>query len=139
MSAQTSLIGARKSQQLLTAATSTNAAPTLVTDGLAINDNPRSAEGLLVLKSTAGSGVMTVTIRMWGWSDVAAVWFPLGVGSEGSKGTIDAGTSIEEEGANTLQHGELLTGVQHIERLYAQITAIGGAATAVSMWFVSVV
>src|SRR3990167_3455428 len=95
--------------QLLTAATTANSAPALSTDGLALSTTAAGVElsgyrSLLLVKSTAGSGTMTVNIRMWGYSAVSAAWHPLGVGADSTKGTINLVAALGETGADAIRH-----------------------------------
>jgi len=125
--------------QLLTAATATNSAPSgatagVETNGLKVGSENVPDEATLLVKSTAGSGVMTVTIRMWGYHATAAVWFPLGVGTDAAKGTINEGSALGETASNTIAHAERFLVPGHFSRLYAEITAIGGTATAISVY-----
>ncbi len=123
--------------QLLNAATATTAAPSAASDGVSTAAlYPFGGSALLVLKSTAGSDTMTITTRLWGYSSVAAAWFPLGVGADGTKGTLNAGSATGETGANEIRHSERVVGIAGFERLALQVTAIGGTNTAVSAWAV---
>ena len=132
--------------QLLSAATATNSAPTAGTatvgfplKGAAFTGQahgvPNAGEAALSLKSTAGSGTMTVTIKIWVWVDAMSEWVPLGSHATASlKGVINEGNAIGEVAANSLLHTELVSGLQHFGRIYAEITAIGGTSTAVDLW-----
>ena len=123
------------SQTLLTAATAVNSEPTVVGDGANTHDMGFPDELLLVVNSTAGSATMTVTIRMWGWLDLTSKWYPLGVGSDSTlTGIINDGNAIGENGvADTISHAEILSETRDFSRLYAEVTAIGGTATAVTV------
>ena len=126
-------IGKHNNIQLLTAATAVNGVPSGATAGVVVNLQG-SDDALFALKSTAGSGVMTVTVRLWGYSRAAADWMPLGSGTGASKGILNAQTAIDETGTDLLRHLEVISGMRHVDRVYAEITAIGGTATAVSAW-----
>ena len=128
--------------QLLTAATATNSAPTLSSDGFALSTTAAGVEirgdrGLILVKSTAGSGTMTVTIRLWGYSVSSASWSPLGFGADATKGIINGGVALGETGTDLIQHAEIANGLENLDRIYAEITAIGGTATAISAWIVA--
>lgn len=119
---------------LLDAATATNSPPSGAAAGISTNllkkyGNAPAAVGLKVW-STAGSGVMTVTIRMWGYSN--ATWVPIGTGADTTKGTINSGAAIGETTADSIVHSEVLNYPCDFQRLYAEVTAIGGTATAIS-------
>lgn len=119
--------------QILTAATATNGAPSGATAGFAIRQPCDRA--LFCLKSTAGSGTMDVTIKLWGYCGAMDEWSPLGVhATAATKGILNSGNAIGEIAADTLRHAEEIFGLMRIERVYAEITAIGGTSTAVSAW-----
>jgi hypothetical protein len=84
----------------------------------------------LELASTAGSGVMTVTGRLWGRS-IAGIWSPLGIGADSTKGVIDAGSTIGETVTDAIRHAETVSLPGHFERLYFEVVNIGGTSTAV--------
>lgn len=96
-----------------------------------------SRESTVLVASTAGSGTMTVTIRLWGYNSATGEWFPLGTGADASKGVINAGAAIGEVKTDKILHAEPLLMAGHFDRLYAEITAIGGTATAVDVWLIS--
>ena len=129
--------GFRDSVQLLTAATAANGVPTLATHGQPLNDIRYADSGVLTVASTAGSVVMTVTIRLWGYEADSAEWFPLGVGPDATKGIINGGVALGETSADQIAHSEIVSNIQSIDRIYAEITAIGGTATAISCWLVA--
>jgi hypothetical protein len=121
--------------QVLSAATATNSPPSGAGAGFALPGN--WDECRFMLRSTAGSATMTVTIRAWGWDggDVD-YWFPLGTHptDDALKGVLNEGTAIDENRSDKLEHTELLSGLRGVRRIYFEITAIGGTNTAVSAW-----
>lgn len=123
--------------QLLTARTTTNGVPSLATAGVVLGDMWRTSPAALLVASTAGSGTMTVTLRLWGYSVVSAAWHPLGTGADSTKGTINAGAACGETNTDSIAHIEIVDGLYGFERLYAEVTAIGGTATAISVWLIS--
>lgn len=129
----------QKTVQLLTDAVAANGVPTLISDGQPLNDLSQGAKFAdsyaFILQSTAGSVVMTVTIKLWVWSNIAAAWAPFGANATAAdKGLLNAGNAIDETQADLINHSEVLEGLQHFDRIYAEITVIGGTATAVSAW-----
>lgn len=128
--------GISKEIELLASATGTNSPPSGAAAGIAINDarlygkNPDRAR--LIIYSTAGSGTMTATFRLWGYSAAGSVWVPVGTGTGAAKGTVNAGAAIDETGTDAIRHSELVELWGHFDRLYLEITAIGGTATAVT-------
>jgi hypothetical protein len=116
---------------LLSAATATNSAPTAATDGAAI---PHLCDvATLFLHSTAGSVTMTVTCKLWGYNTQLAKWYPLGTNATAaSKGLLNEGNAMGETGTDSIRHCEALAGLRAIQRLYLEITAIGGTSTAIT-------
>jgi len=134
--------GNTKGILLLDTATATNSPPSGASAGLAINDI-RSAFGCipdvmsLLLFSTAGSGTMTVTCKLWGHTPLSSgQWLPIGTGADTTKGTINAGAAIGETSADKLVHSEVIQVMGHFDRIYLEITAIGGTSTAVIAYLV---
>lgn len=134
--------------EILASAITTNNPPASLTAGVSV-DVIKSAFGSivpddlsLVVLSTAGSGTMTVTLRLWGkWGTLAGLtsagaWTPLGTGADSTKGIINGGVAIGETGSNTIRHAEPVSLTAHMERLYVEITAIGGTDTAITVFLV---
>jgi hypothetical protein len=136
--------------QLLTAATATSLAPALATDGFALRRSAAdAAEGFredfnsvknplaLCAKSTAGSAVMTVTLRLWVYSALTG-WAPFGTHATGAtRGVINGGAAIDEAESDLIRHAEIVTGLCAFERVYLQVSAIGGTDTAVSAYLLA--
>jgi hypothetical protein len=128
---------------LVTAATATNGAPTLATDGVDIRKGPAGEKGrglresdyaTLLVYSTAGSGTMTATVKLWGYVPRLTRWFPLGASTTDSlRGVVNLATVIGEDGANLIEHSELVQGLSTFTRAYAEIATIGGTATAITV------
>jgi hypothetical protein len=126
--------------RILEARTSNNNAPsgasagesvtTLVTN---IGALPDDAE--VLVRSTAGSATMTCTVRLWGYSTIAATWFPLGPGADLTKGYLNNGAAIGESvsGVDSISHAERVRGLFSFDRIYAEILAIGGTSTAITV------
>lgn len=79
--------------------------------------------------STAGSAVMTVTLRLWGRA--GAVWFRLKDLAASSAAPATA-VAIAETSADAIQYSEEVSGIAGCERLYLEIVAIAGTNTAVT-------
>lgn len=126
--------------QLLDDATATNSAPTAATDGVALP--PAWGDAIVLVRSTAGSGTMTATVKLWAYwegsadgSTDAIGWYPLGTDATAAdKGILNEGNALEETSADGIAHTERVVGLNAFRRLYAEVTAIGGTATAVSVW-----
>lgn len=88
----------------------------------------------ILVKSTAGSGTMTVTLRLWGYD--GAAWYPVGPGSDSTKGVINVAAALGETDADSIRHSEVFNYPGLWQRLYLQVTAIGGTATAVTGYIV---
>jgi hypothetical protein len=127
------------SVQLLNAATAANGAPSGASAGLELNSIKYANDGAIVLKSTAGSGDMIVTCRLWVYSTVSATWHPAGSpgSSDATIGTINAESAMGETGTDAISHAEGVTGLRHFDRIYLEITAIEGTSTAISAWLVA--
>ena len=133
--------------ELLSAATATNSPPSGATAGHSLRGTqpgkPQSytwyhrPTGVVLVKSTAGSGTMTVTIRLWGYNPTTAKWHPLGSSTtEADRGKLNNQSAIDEDNADELVHAEPISGLGTFSRLYAEVTAIGGTSTAVTVLLV---
>lgn len=131
--------------KLLTAATATNSPPTTATQGFSLKGRtPGQTQahtwyhrdsGVIIVRSTAGTGTMTVTLRVWGYNPHSASWHPLGSSStESLRGVLNAQSAIDEDGSDILTHAEPVTGLAAFSRIYLEITVISGTNTAVSAW-----
>jgi hypothetical protein len=135
--------------KLLTAATATNGAPTAVTHGVSRKGAPGSTtnspnglaecdEAVILIKSTAGSAVMTGTFKLWGYSPLTEVWHPVGThATAATKGVLNQGNAIAETGTDLVRHAELVQGIGVFTRFYLEITAIGGTDTAFDAYLVN--
>jgi hypothetical protein len=127
--------------KLLDGVTATTAAPSAATDGFSLRKPTPGTEyvwsgqniGQLNLYSTAGSGTMTATVRMWGYKGNADRWFPLGTSTtESERGLINGG-AVDEDGADNLVSSTLIQGLSGFDRIAAQVVAIGGTSTAIDL------
>mgnify|MGYP001233795037 CR=1 FL=1 len=137
--------GNTKRIEIGAATTSTTAGPSSATDGvsllsLGLGDVPY--EGIAQVISTAGSGTMTATVRLWGYNEISAAagWTPLplgviGTGTELTRGMLNNGVAIGETTAgDTIRYSETVTGLSMYSRIYAQVTAIAGTGTSVTRY-----
>lgn len=133
-----------KAIELLASSTATNSPPAGASAGLEVN-TIYSAFGRvpdtmsLRVWSTAGSGTMSATFRLWGYDPLVADWMPVGTGAAATKGVINEGGALDETAADELRHTELVDFVGHFSRVYLEITAISGTATAVKAALVGAV
>ncbi len=121
--------------RILEGATATNAAPSGSSAGVAIPTalGPLPSSTIVLVRSTAGSATMTVTIKLWGYSSAASQWFPLGIGADALKGVLNGGAAIGETGTDVIQHTEIVAGLFSFDRIYAEVVAIGGTSTAINV------
>lgn len=92
---------------------------------------------VVILRSTAGSGTMTVTARLWGFRADVGTWVPIGSSATAdNRGVINLASAIAETTApaDQLRYADVVDAMWAFERAYLEITAIGGTATAVSAW-----
>lgn len=122
----------RRTIRLIEGAIATNNAPSGASAGVATSVVDANLGGMFEARSavaevysTAGSGTMTVTVRMWGYDSQAARWFPVGY--------LNAGGAIAELSADSIRHAEKIDDLWDWDRWYAEIVAIGGTDTAVNV------
>lgn len=107
---------------LLAAGSTSGAVPSAATDGVAM---PYLADQVMImLRSTAGSGTMTASPIIWGYSVLDAHWYRIGA--------LNLGTALAEVAADTLSYTEILVGVRAFSRLACELT-VTGTATAVTV------
>jgi hypothetical protein len=129
--------------ELLATTTATNSPPSGASAGLATSSildyfgsipDPMT----LLLESTAGSGTMTVTAKLWGYTPLdGGTWVPLGTGGDTTKGIINAGAAIGETTSDRILHAEPFQLTGSFQRYYLEITAIGGTSTAVKAYLLA--
>jgi hypothetical protein len=133
--------GDAKVVEMLASATAVNSPPSGASAGISVNDlsifGIPPARMVLAIASTAGSGTMTATFRLWGYLPVGGgLWLPLGPGGDTTKGIVNLGAAVGETSADSIRHAEVIENPGSFQRLYLEITAIGGTSTAVTAWFV---
>jgi hypothetical protein len=128
---------------VLNAAITTTAdapAPTLVTHGVALPAGLYSSTtlsklsvGTLRIASTAGSGTMTISGRLWGYypavEAVPARWCPLGTSDDGTdalRGAVNSGYPIGESSTDQVDFVEQVSGFDMATRLAFQATEVTG-------------
>jgi len=120
--------------ELLASATATNGAPSGASAGMSCDFLRKFGEipaaCSILIKSTAGSGVMTATLKLWGYD--GATWYPVGVGADSTKGELNAAAAIGETSADSIRHSEVFNYPGLWVRLYLEILAIGGTNTAIT-------
>jgi hypothetical protein len=118
---------------LLASATATNGAPSGASAGI---DCDTLREGGIIpdsfrvgIRSTAGSGTMTVAARLWAYS--GGIWFAAHALAANPATPYTAGT-IPEASADLISYSEWVFGMSGAARLYLEIVAIAGTSTAVT-------
>ncbi len=91
-------------------------------------------EAAIFIGSTAGSGTMTGTFRLWGYHAASGFWYPIGTGADGTKGQLNAVAAAGETGTDVVRHVEPVYLCGLFDRLYLEITAIGGTLTTFEAW-----
>lgn len=119
--------------EALASVVAANSPPTLATVGADLDILKRYVgrlpeEATARVRSTAGSGTMDVTIRVWGYQG-ALGWAPLGY--------LNGGSAIAETSANSIQYAEPLALPAHFTRIFFEVTAINGTSTAVTVYLVA--
>lgn len=105
-----------------------SAAPTLTdgTLGVAINGLGPCDQALVLLRSVAGSGTMTASLKLWGWHEELDQWYMIG--------SLNGGSAVAETGTDSIQYAELVIGLRRFSRLYPQIVTLGGTGTEVELY-----
>jgi hypothetical protein len=119
--------------ELLASATAVNGIPSGASAG--VETNKLAGLGCVPDKirvgvaSTAGSGTMTVTLRVW--LRAGAIWFRA-KDLNASSAAPHTAVAIPETSADAIQYSEEVTGLSGAERIYLEIVAIAGTLTAVT-------
>lgn len=119
--------------EILASAIAANNAPSGASAGVSTNQLARFGrvpDKIRVgVKSTAGSGTMTVTLRTWLYAGGA--WFVAKPHATSSAAPQTA-VAIAETSSDAIQYSEVVTGVSSAARIYLEIVAIAGTNTAVT-------
>lgn len=118
--------------ELLASATAANGAPSGASAGIDCNALRRGSipDAIRVgINSTAGSGTMTVSLRLWQYS--GEVWFVAQALAADPATPYTAGT-IPETSTDSIAYSEWVYGLSGAARLYLEIVAIAGTDTAVT-------
>jgi hypothetical protein len=83
----------------------------------------------VAVASTAGSGTMTVTLRVW--LRAANIWFRA-KDLNASSAAPHTAVAIAETSADAIQYSEEVTGIACADRIFLEIVAIAGTLTAVT-------
>jgi hypothetical protein len=118
--------------ELLASATAANGAPSGASAGIDCNLLRKGVTPDTIrvgIKSTAGSGTMTVALRLWQYS--GGIWFVSQALAADPSTPYTAGT-IPETSADSIAYSEWAFGLKGAARLYLEIVAIAGTNTAVT-------
>lgn len=92
----------------------------------------------VLVASTAGSGTMSATLKMWGFRADVGFWLPVGSSvTDANRGVLNAATAIGELAApgDTLRYSDVIDGMWAFERAYLEVTAI--TTSTISAWLVA--
>lgn len=119
----------------------------LLASAIAANGAPAAAAGIDIqqlgssgriprqirvgIKSTAGSGVMTVTLRVWLRFGAAIGWM-VAKALAAADSAPQTAVAIAETGNDTIGYAEPVDLVDGADRIYLEIVAIAGTSTAVT-------
>lgn len=131
----TILAGSSLAIELLASVTATNGVPSTSTDGIDMNllrvGGAIPSTVRVGIKSTAGSGTMTVAARVWLYFGSTLGWM---VGK-----TLNGGSNIAETGSDTIGYSEEVTTAYGATRMFLEVTAIAGTSTAVTGYVIAAV
>ena len=131
---ETGTANRRRNLLVLEVATGTNAPPSGASAGVPTNGSDwaeffggqwEARSVSLLVYSSAGSATMTCQIRMWGYDSVSARWYPLAY--------VAGGATIAELSDDSIRHAEKFDDLFDWDRIYAEVTAIGGTSTAINV------
>jgi hypothetical protein len=118
--------------ELLASTDATNGAPSGAA-GININDlriGGRVPDKIRIgIKSTAGSGTMTVTLRLW--ARCGGDWL-VHHSFAASPTAPQTAVAIAETSADAIAYSEIVSGLGRASRVYLEVVAIAGTATAVT-------
>lgn len=110
---------------LLASGTTSSSAPTSLSDaalGGAIPGSGSVDEVHILVQNTAGTGALTIVLKVWGFNPELTRWFDLG--------SLNGGAPITPSKADTVSFGQGLQGMSAYSRLYLEIVgALGGSAS----------
>jgi hypothetical protein len=133
--------------RLLEAATATNGVPSSYAaagvDVGAILDE-RYGKGAwpsscgVAVHTSAGSGTMTATIKLWGGvlgigAAAAGVYLSAGTGAAATSGLLNGGAAFDEHASDNINRLDVIDLPGICRKWYAEVTAIGGTGTAVTV------
>lgn len=111
-------------------AAATSSLPTTTSDGVAM---PVSADRAVIqVWNTAGSGTITISLRLWGYFYGTSKWLPvpIGLGTTVTIGRLFNSTAIAEVtlGTDVLAYSEEVRCLGACNRLFIEVIAVGGTS-----------
>jgi hypothetical protein len=93
---------------------------------------------VVFVHTSAGSGTMTATIKLWGGvlgvgAAGAGKYGAAGTGSSSTSGLLNGGAAFDEHAADNINRLDVIDLPGVCRKWYAEVTAIGGTATAVTV------
>jgi hypothetical protein len=136
--------------RILEAATATNSPPTSYAaagvDVGALLDTLYGAKAwpsscVVAVHTTAGSATMTATIKLWGGilgigSAGAGKYLAASTGSSSTSGLLNGGAAFDEHATDVIDRIDVIDFPGVCRKWYAEVTAIGGTNTAVTVDFI---
>lgn len=131
--------------RILEARTSTNSPPSSYAaagiDVGAILDGLYGASGWpssvdVAVYTTAGSGTVTATVKLWCGHPsfgTAGQYIAAGTGGASAAGVLNGGSAFDEHAADVIGRADMVISPGAYRKWYAEVTAIGGTATAVTV------
>lgn len=92
----------------------------------------------VAVTTSAGSGVMSATVKMWGGvlgigAAAAGKYLAAGTGAGAGAGLLNGGAAYDEHAADDIGRLDVIALPRICRKWYAEITAITGTATAVNV------
>lgn len=92
----------------------------------------------VAVTTSAGSGVMSATVKLWAGilgigAAGAGLYCAAGIGAGASSGLLNGGAAFDEHAADNIGRIDVIDLPGIARKWYAEITAIGGTATAVTV------
>ena len=138
---------AKKAVCLMTAQTANNAVPSAATDGIPVDPTnqiladdghcymatPAMFSTLLISGTVTAGQTLAGTFTMWGYLAASGKWYEIPLNG----GTGVTPVALAETDTDLITYRERLLDLGHFDRLYLQLTGIGGAGASFEAWLVT--
>ncbi len=138
---------ATKAVCLMVAQTSNNAVPSTAADGIPVYPTNKivaddghcymacpAQTSTLVVKGTVTAGqVLTGTLTLWGYSAAIGAWIEIPLNG----GTGVTPVALAETDTDLITYRERILDLGHFDRLYLQLTGIGGTGASFEAWLIT--